>query len=49
MKQKNETIPKIIDNTKRPAYVISEATSYEQAMNIAKKAALKIKFMVHKS
>ena len=49
MKQKNETIPKIIDNTKRPAYVISEATSYEQAMNIAKNAALKIKFMVHKS
>ena len=49
MKQKNDKIPKIIDNTKRPAYVISEASSYVQALNIAKTAASKIKFMVENS
>ena len=49
MKQKNDKIPKIIDNTKRPVYVISEATSYVQAMNIARNAASKIKFLVDKS
>jgi len=49
MKQKNDKIPKIIDSAKRPAYVISEASSYNQALNIAKKAATKIQFMVEKS
>ena len=49
MKQKNDKLPKIIDSAKRPAYVISEASSYNQALNIAKKAATKIQFMVEKS
>ena len=48
MKQKNDKIPKIIDSAKRPAYVISEAPSYNQALNIAKKAATKIQFIVEK-
>ncbi len=49
MKEPNQKIPKIIDNTKRPAYVISEANSYNLALNTAIKAASKIHFMVEKS
>jgi len=49
MKQKNEKIVKIIDNAKRPAYVISESTIYEKALKIAKHGASKIQFNMVKS
>ena len=44
LKNKNDKIPKIINNAQRPAYVISEAETHEQALRIAQNGASKIKF-----
>ena len=46
LKNKNDKIPKIINNAQRPAYVISEAKTYSQALKIAQNGASKIKFQV---
>ena len=46
LKNKNDIIPKIINNAQRPAYVISEAKTYNQALKIAQNGASKIKFQM---
>ena len=45
LKNKNDKIPKIINNAQRPAYVISEAKTYNQALRIAQNGASKIKYL----
>ena len=46
LKNKNDKIPKIISSAQRPAYVISEAKTYNQALKIAQNGASKIKFQM---
>ena len=46
LKNKNDEIPKIINNAQRPAYVISEAGTFHQALKIAQNGASKIKFQM---
>ena len=46
LKNKNDKIPKIINNAQRPAYVISEAETHDQALRIAQNGASKIKFQM---
>ena len=46
LKNKNDKIPEIINNAQRPAYIISEAETYDQALKIAQNGASKIKFQM---